>query len=350
MKPCIASKTNKVRSNTGLNTFDFSLSGTTFDGGVYLSDCVDFLDSADPDIFDKTHDHGDCDQDFILMAFLLKTLCKSETGQALLDDAYNHEWFICLDDLDERDFDLDIPEQTLTLNSRGLSIASLFKSHYFTCQMSLSLARALRDMWQETRYGSFAELFKADYIISFDRIRSADCETLAAVIAWECAQEGATALWRHLIASDEGDIAMAFKNNLNEDSHDNDIYTAMNCAFNQWFASEERINACDHGSLNYMDDLLSHDGSDAFGAMPIQPCDLEALSCLPNRTAYLQGRGAELLYNALYCGMNDSINHAHFTQIIHDASSVHVGGVDFRDAELAAKIFPDLLQSSTIHA
>ena len=70
-------------------------------------------------------------------------------------------------------------------------------------------------------------------------------------------------------------------------------------------------------------------------------CRCLVLSCLPDKTAYLQEQGHEILRDPFYSGLGDPINQAHFMQILKDIKIVRVNDVPFTDAELAAKIFPN---------
>ena len=69
--------------------------------------------------------------------------------------------------------------------------------------------------------------------------------------------------------------------------------------------------------------------------------DIELLGCLPDRTTYLQGEGANILRAPAYAGLQDEVNQTHYMQIMHDMKSTTVQGVAFSDKALAAKIFPN---------
>lgn len=283
------------------------------------------------------------DDEMAVYVQLFQTLSRSDIAHTMLKEACMDDWSVSLDDLDAQDYQINLLDQHITLNSTGLSARSLRSAHYFQCSMTMALTRALRDIWHERRVAPFDERFAPDHILHMERISAADRETIAVRIAWDVEQSGNPALWRHMIASDEGDIAMTFANSLDhscpDDTH---IYDAMNAAFTQWFSCEQRLNMSDHDCLEYLDMLLEEEGSSAFYTDKPSTEDVEILSCLPNRVAYLQGRGGDLLRNPLYVGLNDTVNQAHFMQIMHDVQSVQIGGIAFRDADLASKIFPDL--------
>jgi len=68
--------------------------------------------------------------------------------------------------------------------------------------------------------------------------------------------------------------------------------------------------------------------------------NVEILSCLPDKTAYLQGLGTEVLSDPVYSSVDNVINQTHLFHIMYDLQAVVVEDVAFRDADLARKIFP----------
>ena len=63
----------------------------------------------------------------------------------------------------------------------------------------------------------FDESFGPEAILMLERVRAADCHVLAILVAWELRGEGHNHLWRHLIGSEAGDMAMAFSKYLERD-------------------------------------------------------------------------------------------------------------------------------------
>jgi hypothetical protein len=43
----------------------------------------------------------------------------------------------------------------------------------------------LRDIWQEKRHGGFDEKYRTEFVLTMERIRSADCDVLSILVAWE---------------------------------------------------------------------------------------------------------------------------------------------------------------------
>lgn len=273
----------------------------------------------------------------------LGALLASPAARLLVKEAAKDGWMVSISDREGYDFHLDVGERQIILDDNGLSALALGRSEYFRNVLTISLIRALRDVWQEKRHGGFDDRYGPEDILMLERVRAADCDVMTVLVAWEMRSEGRGDLWRHMIGSEEGDLAMAFSGYLERDPSSAYSGNALKAAFNQWYRSEERIQACDHETLEYMDSLVRENnmGGMAFGDEKLTPVGVEVLSCLPNKTAYLQGEGREILRDPFYVGLNDHINQTHLTQILYDMRAVCVQDVPFRDSFLAEKIFPN---------
>ncbi len=304
------------------------------------------LDDLRNDIYSRGFE-GDYD----FLAWAIQSLCQSPSATALITEASSEDWEIGLMNLDTdsfngADFHLDVPGRMILLNSGGLDCAAISRSRYLARGMLHALLRALRDIWHERRNGGFNEKFTPESVLMLERIRAADCACYAILCAWELRTADQPDVWRHILASNESDIAMAFSNVLERSGtcrpHTRALHEALIAAFRQWHRAHERTNCIDHETLEYMDELLRAClGDGAFGAAKVTAMDVMALSCLPDRTAYLQTEATRILIDPGYAGLADDVNLAHFSQILHDSQSVRVHGVAFRDAALAEKIFPE---------
>ncbi|MEM7618101.1 MAG: DUF6782 family putative metallopeptidase [Pseudomonadota bacterium] len=293
--------------------------------------CSDF--SSDSIVLDNHKD---------ILSWSVGVLLSSPTARLLIKEAAKNGWMISIADREGYDFHLDVAEKQIILDDNGLSAAGLGRSEYFRNVLLVSMVRALRDVWQEKRHGGFDEQYGPEDILMLERVRAADCDVISVVVAWELRGEGCGDLWRHMIGSEEGDLAMAFSGYLERDPTSNFSNDAMKAAFNQWYRNEERISSCDHETLEYMDSFVREEGCrNPFGSENLTPVGIEILSCLPDKTAYLQGHGREILGSPFYAGLNDDINQSHLTQILYDMKVFNVQGVPFRDSYLADKIFPD---------
>ncbi|MCB1532220.1 MAG: hypothetical protein KDJ35_05055 [Alphaproteobacteria bacterium] len=276
-----------------------------------------------------------------LLSDCLEALLASPTARLLVKEAAAEGWMVSISDREGYDFHLDVGEKQIVLDDNGLSMAALGRSDYFRNVLTVSLIRALRDVWQEKRHGGFDEKYGPQDILMLERVRAADCDVMTILVAWEMRSEGRGDLWRHMIGSEEGDMAMAFSGYLERDPSATFSHGALKAAFKQWYRSDDRVKACDHETLEYMDSLVrEYANTNPFGSTKLTPVGIEVLSCMPDKTAYLQGEGRDVERDPFYAGLNDEINQIHLEQILYDIRAVYVQGVPFRDAALASKIFP----------
>ncbi|MGB0720304.1 MAG: DUF6782 family putative metallopeptidase [Bdellovibrionales bacterium] len=277
-----------------------------------------------------------------ILSNAIALLAKSTMGRRLLKEAENRNWQVALEDLNGPDFHIDIPEKMIVLDAQGMSAGALMRSAYFFNTIVMTLTRALRDIWQEQRCGAFDEDFGPEAVLTLERIRAADLDIIAVMVAWELRGQDKTGLWRHILGSEEGDLAQRYAGYLQRDPTSDLTHPALAAAFTQWFRDPARVDACDHETLSYLDAVMTtHHVGNPFGDKRVAPIDIERLSCLPDKTAYLQGKGKTILSDPLYAGMNDPINQTHLMHILYDLKVVHVENVPFRDIELAGKIFPE---------
>ncbi len=287
------------------------------------------------------------DEDFannyynLFLAQIVNIIELSPVGSALLNDAADRNWRVHLVDLDNGDFLIDPHTRLIEINHHGLKPEGLMRSAYFGNQVLLNLVRALRDVWHEKRQTNWYNLFAPEGLLLLERCRSADCDVLSILVAWELRSEGHTDIWRHCIGSDIGDMAMMYSQTLERDPAAQFNGKALYNTFKSWFDSEERSNNSDHQTLEYLDDMLEsgHDKKDFGKKMPTHIA-IELLSCMPDKTAYLQGHGREILMGPNFSGLNDPMNQTHLMHILYDMEATIINNVPFRDAELAARIFP----------
>lgn len=269
----------------------------------------------------------------------LDILRDSATACALMKEAINDGWQMqVVHELNRDDVHLDMDTGLMTLFS-----APSCKGHDYG--MLVTLISALRDIAHEKRHGGFDDEYNLEDTLILSRVRMADCDVMSVLVAWELREAGAPGLWRYLIGSDKGDLALSFFKTMERFSVTSPAKKARNQAllhtFDQWFTDENRVSSADHQILNDLDDLVVYaDGPVLVSHKTINPLAVEVLSCLPDKTAYLRGQGAEILSGPLYAGLADPINQTHFMQINRDLSTTHTGGVPFRDKALAARIFP----------
>lgn len=287
-------------------------------------------------------------EDFLCDA--LQVLRKSPTARALIDYAAAKGWHIQLGEEYHYDYTLDSTSRMITLDHHGFAPGSLYSSVYFSNAVLAAMIRALRDVWHETRNAGYETLFNPESILLMDRIRMADIAVITVLVTWELRGEGYGELWRYMLGSEHSDLAANFANYLERSPCAVFTQDALAATFREWFRDKGRVAACDHETLNTLDSMIMAEEDVRFGDRAPTHIAIELLSCLPDKTAYLRGDGAEILRDPLYSGLDDPVNQAHLFQILHDAQATFAGNVAFRDAGLAARMFPAqnaLLQEET---
>lgn len=323
----------------------FDLYYGSFPSQTDSNDIMIALDEIDHRSEDMAR-HGMPDEGFDILDWAIDLINFSPAAAAMLKEAFAYQWTITLSDLGDPDFHIDAQAKEIILNDQGMSEEALGRSPFFRNMLVVSIIRAIRDIWQEKRYGGLDADYNPENVLTLERVRAADLDVTLILIAWELRCEDRGDLWRYLIGAEEGDIAMRFMGFLERDPSSNFTRDALAAAFTQWFRNDDRVNSCDHETLNYLDHTIDTmdviDARAPFGHRRLTPIAVERLSCLPDRSAYLMGHGASILSDPLYAGMNDDINQAHLLHILHDVDVTYVENVPFRDPALANKIFPDI--------
>ncbi len=277
-----------------------------------------------------------------ILSWCFGILNLSPSARIMLKEVSDKGWNITFDNLDSGDYLIDVEKKLLIFDNNSLDFATLERSRYFKNDILVNMIKALRDIWQENRHGGFDEIYSPEHILLMERIRAADLDVVSILIAWELRSEDHSEIWRHIMASENGDMAIAFSGYLERNPSSLFNGQALRHCFKQWFRCSKRLDACDHDILEYLDDiLLSSDITNPFGNKKPSKINIEIMSCLPDKTAYLQGYGTEILNNPIYSSVDNEINQTHLFHIMYDLEAVIVENVPFRDAELARKIFPE---------
>jgi len=265
---------------------------------------------------------------------------ESPTARLLLKLAMTTGWTVQFSDLGGSGFMLDASKRALILDHFGFMAGAIGRSSYFRNAMFLSFVRGLRALWQVQKdpQDSFP-MYRPDSILMKKRVEEADSVAVSILIAWELRGEGHADVWRNLLGSDDGDMAMVFTRAMEKDPggfYDGSILARTFC---QWYADPVRVATRDSLTLQAMDGYLRQ-GKGQFGDAPLTEKMVDALSILPGGRSYLQGMGETIIRDPFFVCMNDEINESHLFQIVYDSRVVMVGGVPFRDQRLARKIFP----------
>jgi hypothetical protein len=267
---------------------------------------------------------------------------ESPTANAMWADAEIAGWSVAMDDLKTGGFTLDMDNRHIVLDHFTLSPPALGRSTYFRNTLLCSFMRALRDIWHENVFGAFETVYLPEDVLMLERARAADCDTVAMLVAWELRGAGHADVWRHVIGSAEGDMALTFTRFLERDPSAVFDGAALAYAFRQWYVDEGRVNTIDHETLESLDVCFAgaEQGGDA-GGKRLSGAMLEALSELPDGARYLHGLGERIKNDPFFSGLHDEINQTHLFHLMYDMEVVMVNNVPFRDHALARLIFPD---------
>jgi hypothetical protein len=190
--------------------------------------------------------------------------------------------------------------------------------------------------------GPFEEEYSPEDVLMLERIRAADCDTCTILASWELRGAGYGEVWRHLLGTEEGDMAIVFTRVLERDPTALFDGAALAYAFRQWYAHSTRVDGCDHETLEVLDDILLDGGIDnPFGKKRIDHEIIETLSELPDGTLYLDGMSHVIINDPFFSGLKDEINQTHLFHLMYDLEVKMVENVPFRDHKLAKKIFPE---------
>jgi len=282
---------------------------------------------AYPYVFEGDHD---------VLAWALAYLCDSPTAYALIKHIEGTGWRFALSDLDTGGFHINQTDRIIELDHFGYDAKALGQSQHFKMSLIYILSKALREIWHENHLSDDIAKYNAESALMIERARTADADSVAILIGWELRGAGHNGLWRHIIASEESDMAKVLTNLL--DRYPSALYNGMAMAhiFRQWYADEARIDAQDHMTLEYFDEALEEDRLE-FGSAKVDPKMFEALSMLPDGTTYLKDLGNTVTTDPFFAGLNDPVNQAHLFQIIYDNEVTMVKGIPFRDSVLARR-------------
>jgi hypothetical protein len=281
------------------------------------------------------------ESDLDVLQWICAMAGESPGARILLKEAQIERWDIRLDDLVQGGYAIDEQSHTILIDHFGFTAVALGRSAYFRNALFVNFVKALRQLWHERSGHSFERTHRPDATLMLERARAADCETIAILAGWELRGAGYSDIWRYILGSEEGDMAMIFTRAIEKDPagfYDGSVLTRTFC---QWYGDEGRVASCDHATLERMDMILEEGpGAQMFGEEPLRAGDIEKMAGLPGGKAYLSGMGRNICTDPYFAALNDPINETHLFQIIYDSKVVLAGGVPFRDKRLARLIFP----------
>ncbi len=280
-----------------------------------------------------------------LLTDILTELNESPLAASLIRRATKKGWQLGLTPSDPKNGDyfyfLDMESKIIWLDHGGFSAGAIQRTPHCREALTGSLIRALRDIGHEMRLGAYEQSLRPDAVLMMERARSADIETIAVMAAWEMRGAGHPGLWRHLLGSEDGDIALTFGYTIEKNPKSLYDGKALAATFLRWYADKARLNACDHATLEMLDGLVAvQETGMVWGKLSFSIEDARDLSILPDGLAYLKDEAKAVVSDPDYHVIPDAINEAHLFQITHDVAVVRVEGVPFRSASLARLIFP----------
>lgn len=281
------------------------------------------------------------ESDLDVLQWACALAAESPTARVLLKEAQEEGWTVRLEDLGHEGYAIDEEAHAVLIDHYGFTAGALGRSAFFRNALLVAFVKALRQLWHERQAYGFDTTHRPDAILLLERARAADCETIAILAGWELRASGHSDIWRSIIGSEEGDMAMIFTRAIEKDPagfYDGSVLTRTFC---QWYGEEGRIAATDHATLERMDERLEKaEGAQVFGAAPLRREDIERISELPGARPYLRGMGANICTDPYFSALNDPINETHLFQVVYESRVVMVEGVPFRDRKLASLIFP----------
>lgn len=254
-------------------------------------------------------------------------------------------WSINFEHLPDGDYAIDPDDASVWIDTTGMVPEVMEDSIYFSNTFRANIIRAVRDMWHFEHCGDRLPELEIGSAIKHERIKTADIETFFILCAWEIAQESEhSALWRHALGGDCGDMAIVFSRVLEKTQMGhNHMDLSMQEGFKQWYKDVQRVDTCDHYTLEEFDAMLMDEEQDAPHNVKLRAseiCKMTQRGC--GHGSYLGDLNIRLLRDPAYSDIHDPINEAHLMHIMHDQEAVTVGGIAFRSQELAQKIFPAL--------
>ena len=309
---------------------------TTLDDAWLLSDLYDEASQIDIITEENLSDIENAEDLFL---WATQVLSESPVAMALLDNAMAQGWSLLLEDTGAESHLLFIEDREIALDKNGLEISAITKSAYFRNHFLINFVSALRDIWHETNIGEMIFDYSPEDILMLERIKAADITTTTVHICWELRSAGYSDIWRYMLGSQHGDMAMVFARRLEREALSLFNGNALSDAFHNWFENEARVNPCDHDTLEMIDEYLQ-DGNAMAVSKKLNGGFIATLTRLPGGVCYLNGRGEEILQDPHFAGCQNEINQTHLFHIMYDMKVHRVCGVPFADIDLAKKIFP----------
>ena len=330
-------KISSLKPDGEITLYDFTTTEITDSpffplSGLYEPGSESLLEDEAPYNF-----HSETD----ILRWCAALIFESPTAGVMYGEAEQGGWNVGFGTLNGGGFHLDMKKKRIVLDHFSMTPSALGRSAYFRNIVLVTMIRALRDIWHERRHAPFETEYSPEDVLMLERLRAADCDTVTILSAWELRGAGFGEIWRHVIGSAEGDMAMIFTRVLERDPAAFLDGAALAYALRQWYADETRVNGCDHETLEALDDLMiGSEQHNPFGSTRLSEEKIESIGLLPDGTCYLAGLGETIKNDPFFAGLKDEINQCHLFQLMYDMEVTVMGNVPFRDRKLAAMMFP----------
>ena len=285
--------------------------------------------------------------DYDVVVWAMATLCESPLARSFAFDARFEDWAIELDECEDGRHIIDGQMRVLIVPRFVPSAVALGRSPYFRYMFLAELCRGLRAIWHQDTGVRHGWDLTIPQQLQWNRLRQADHDLMALIMAWEVREAGFPELWRHMIGSDLGDLAVAFSATLERNPAGIDLPAVLRKLFLQWMEHDPFLNSVDHRTLARLDDYISSPGSGRpYGGDRLSVSDVMRLASLPEESGYLDALARHILSDEYFARMPDLINETHFQHILRDLTAQRIAAAGFHDKELARRIFPDNLPES----
>ena len=238
---------------------------------------------------------------------------------------------------------VDAVNKCLYLPDFNLTPDAIARSSYFSSAFMFNLMRGLRLITQ-IENGALQDDLSPDQAILQSRISAADACAAALYLAYELKDEEPV-LWRYLLSSSYGDMALRFSKGFAamDKSGEGMAATdrALSAALILWYRDSSRICRVDHDTLSRLDDVLIDIKNPSFLNQELTDDMICAICTKEDGASYLSKSSLLALRSPVCESIMDDIIAAHLDHIRREQDVVIVNNVAFRDNDLARLIFPD---------
>lgn len=300
----------------------------------YLSE-IDVSEATSAQLFKEI-----CDTDTLIL-WALSRVMDSALGASLLFALPLENWAVTTD-FELEGYAIDRENNLLILGQNGSTPAQIAATPLLTSDFLSQVIISLRDLSHESAPSYALSTLRPEEFLKAERLREADLCACLIGTAHELRKQGDQSFWSALIVSEYGDLAIAFEENFVKGGLKADHKSGMAAALSEWYKDASRVSACDRAALDRLEEALvrAEDVKAVFGSKRLGTDTAVQMTCLPEAPSYLALTAYEIANAPQFAQLPDAVNTEHLLQIMEEVAATHVGAIAFRDAKLAAKIFP----------